>query len=128
MGLSEKSKHNLELARLLEDQCDYNVCTNRLYYSFYQNVVQILEKKAKINLEGRGSHIESFQKFLIEVYFKNSILQKDEIEVEMLYLRSNFANMGTFRIKADYKNDDINKDDFEKFKLLYTGMKTILEI
>jgi uncharacterized protein (UPF0332 family) len=122
--LLEKSLENKNTADWAEKQEYYDVAISRLYYSMYQKIISIANKREYkiVKKKGKGSHYHFINDFIIKA--------KEESVVEptdCIYLYKINA-LRELRNTSDYDNVKIEDEDEFKmnFKSYYIKIDQVL--
>jgi len=123
--LLEKSNQNDETGTWAEGKKYFDVAVSRYYYSVYQKMLVIAEKRNyEINTSGhKGSH----------VYFTSEFIRKlrDEgiVEASEFSWLNKIVMLKKLRVKSDYKNNSItNENDYKlSFKCSYNAIQKIFD-
>ncbi len=118
--LKTKSQENFEAGLELLATSKYNSSIHCFYYSCYQLIVDFFFEKLKwdqqridqnLKKTPRGSHNSIINNFISIIEKENSIgnLETREFRIKIFYLKK-------VRIKADYFQDKIPKQESEKVK------------
>ncbi|MEB7657633.1 hypothetical protein NGB24_07170 [Mammaliicoccus vitulinus] len=121
MSLKDKSEENKDLAYALCDMEHYNAAANRFYYSCYQKLYQLAVDKMQYKVQYKAKKKKGSHEALIEHVDETiNLLLMDQKKALKLMRTKNikgvYYNLKSYRVRADYKDDNISKADVEDMK------------
>lgn len=120
MGLSDKSIKNHSFSIKHERTCDYDLCTSRLYYSYFQSVLCCLaEMGISLEIRDNNSHNDTFYEFISNIEFIAQLEDESQKRIEVSKAERDFRRFKKYRVKADYYHESITKEEYDKIKLIY---------
>lgn len=112
--MEDKSKESRALAnKFNNDDKYYNFIANRYYYSCFQKLLYLAKSKFSFssNENSGSSHIELIMFIDTEV---NKAMKDSNKRMKLMKARNikaNFMTLKKYRVKADYENEDITKEE-----------------
>lgn len=123
MSYIDKYKSSKSWAESAYTQKEYDIATNRYYYSIFQKILFILDNShiSIKRIDGEGSH-----DYTARLFVENCLTGKDF--KKKLQFNTNFQSLKQYRKKADYKAEKISNDDIENVKEFYMKLDNIVNL
>lgn len=100
---------------------EFDVATNRYYYSIFQKILFVLDNNGvKVDgVDGEGSHDHTARLFVEKCLIGKKFTQKTQFN-------SSFQGLKKYRKKADYKDDRIDQSEVLQARLFYKQLDSII--
>lgn len=117
----DKYKSNKNWADSAYTGAEYDIATNRYYYSIFQKILLTLDNNhiPIDSIDGEGSHDHTARLFV-----ENCLTGKDF--KKKTRFNTGFQNLKKYRKKADYKAERISNVEITEVKELYRQLDSIV--
>lgn len=125
MGYLDKSLENEKVAKELEEKNYYDGAINRYYYSIFQLILHILDKKGieinKSDINNASSHDKAIEG--IQTYLKGKSASNWR---KCGKIKSAFRDIKKHRKLADYEEERASENHIKNVKSKYNELKNLL--
>ncbi|WP_317366382.1 hypothetical protein [uncultured Tyzzerella sp.] len=122
--INDKYLENKNAAYELKLKERYNASVSRFYYSIYQKMMVYILRNNKKTFSNDDPHVKNRELFL-NIFIQNN---PNKTKKEINDIRNQINDLKKLRIKADYLDEGISKNDADYAELTYNDLDKIIYI